>query len=170
MQDGDGTTLIDYVRRRRGNTPIIVLSAKGRFTDRIEGLDLGADDYLGKPFKIDELLARMRAVLRRPSQVETAPLTMGNLSLDMLHGEVSVAGNPIELPRREYLVLESLIRRAGRTVRRSLLEEDVYGSDDEISSNTVEAHISRLRRKLSDAGSTVAIHSIRGVGYLLKRL
>lgn len=168
LEDGDGASLIPYIRKRRPHTPIVVLSAKGSANDRIEGLNLGADDYLAKPFVIDELVARLRAVLRRPSQVETKPLVMGNVSLDHQHGEVSVDGTRLDLPRREYLVLESLMRRSGRTVRRPLLEEEVYGSDDEIQSNSLEAHISRLRRKLADAGSTVVIHPVRGVGYLLK--
>lgn len=169
LEDGDGASLIGFIRRRRPHTPTIVLSAKGAATDRVEGLNLGADDYLAKPFTIDELVARMRAVLRRPTQVETAPLAMGNLSLDQQHGEVQVGGAPLDLPRREYLVLESLMRRSGRTVRRALLEEEVYGTADEIQSNSLEAHISRLRRKLTEAGSTVVIHPVRGVGYLLRR-
>jgi two-component system OmpR family response regulator len=118
---------------------------------------------------IDELLARLRAVMRRPSHVEMAPVSMGNVSLDQQHSEVQIGGATLNLPRREYLVLESLIRRSGRTVRRAQLEDEVYGADDEIQSNSLEAHISRLRRKLAEAGSTVAIHPVRGVGYLLKK-
>lgn len=169
LGDGDGASLIALIRKRRPHTPIVVLSARGGTNDRIEGLNLGADDYLAKPFVVDELVARLRAVLRRPSQVETAPIAMGNLSLDLGHGEVFVDGDKVDLPRREYLVLESLMRRAGRTVRRAVLEEEVYGSDDEIQSNSLEAHISRLRRKLADAGSAVEIHPVRGVGYLLRQ-
>lgn len=168
LEDGDGATLIPHIRKRRPHTPIVVLSAKGSTSDRIEGLDLGADDYLAKPFVIDELLARLRAVMRRPSHVEDARMTMGNVSLDQQHSDVLVDGATLDLPRREYLVLESLIRRAGRTVRRAQLEDEVYGVDDEIQSNSLEAHISRLRKKLADAGSTIAIHPVRGVGYLLK--
>lgn len=169
LEDGDGASLIPHIRKRRPHTPIVVLSAKGSTTDRIEGLDLGADDYLAKPFVIDELLARLRAVMRRPNHVEMAPVSMGNVSLDHEHSEVLVDGTTLDLPRREYLVLESLIRRSGRTVRRTQLEDEVYGADDEIQSNSLEAHISRLRRKLAEAGSTVAIHPVRGVGYLLKK-
>ena len=168
LEDGDGVSLIPHIRKRRPHTPIVVLSAKGATDDRIEGLDLGADDYLAKPFVIDELLARLRAVMRRPSHVEAPVVSMGNVSLDQEHSEVRVDGAMLDLPRREYLVLESLIRRAGRTVRRAQLENEVYGVDDEIQSNSLEAHISRLRRKLAEAGSTIAIHPVRGVGYLLK--
>lgn len=169
LEDGDGASLIPHIRKHRPHTPIVVLSAKGSTNDRIEGLDLGADDYLAKPFVIDELLARLRAVMRRPSQVEMIPVLMGNVSLDHEHSEVQVDGATLDLPRREYLVLESLIRRSGRTVRRAQLEAEVYGVDDEIQSNSLEAHISRLRRKLAEAGSTLAIHPVRGVGYLLKK-
>jgi len=168
LGDGDGASLIAYLRKRRPNVPIVILSAKGSADDRVEGLNLGADDYLAKPFVVSELVARLRAVLRRPSQVTSKPLSLGNLAFDLNAGEVYVGGERLELPRREFLVLESLMRRAGRTVRRALLEEEVYGSDDEIQSNSLEAHISRLRRKLGDAGATVIIHPVRGVGYLLK--
>jgi two-component system OmpR family response regulator len=168
LGDGDGTSLIAYLRQRRPNVPIVILSALGSANDRVEGLNLGADDYLAKPFVVDELVARLRAVLRRPAQLTSKPLNIGNLAFDLNHGEVFIGGERLELPRREYLVLESLMRRSGRTVRRSVLEEEVYGSDDEIQSNTLEAHISRLRRKLADAGASVTIHPVRGVGYLLK--
>jgi len=169
LGDGDGVSLIAYLRKRRPNVPIVILSARGSANDRVEGLNLGADDYLPKPFEISELVARLRAVLRRPSQVTSKPLSIGNLSFDLNQGEVFINGERLELPRREYLVLESLMRRAGRTVRRGVLEEEVYGSDDEIASNSLEAHISRLRRKLTAAGASVTIHPVRGVGYLLKQ-
>jgi len=169
LGDGDGASLIGYLRKRRPNVPIVILSARGSANDRVEGLNLGADDYLPKPFEISELVARLRAVLRRPSQVTSKPLSIGNLSFDLNAGEVFINGERLDLPRREYLVLESLMRRAGRTVRRGVLEEEVYGSDDEIASNSLEAHISRLRRKLTAAGASVTIHPVRGVGYLLKQ-
>jgi two-component system OmpR family response regulator len=169
LRDGDGATLLSFIRHHRPNTPTIVISAKGSATDRIEGLNMGADDYLPKPFPMDELIARIRAVLRRPNHVEAAPISMGNVSLDLEHNEVLIGGVVLDLPRREYLVLESLMRRSGRTVRRALLEDEVYGADDDIQSNSLEAHISRLRRKMTEAGSTIAIHPVRGVGYLLKR-
>ncbi|GLQ10436.1 DNA-binding response regulator [Devosia yakushimensis] len=168
LGDGDGASLIAFLRKKRPNVPIVVLSARGSADDRVEGLNLGADDYLPKPFVVSELVARLRAILRRPSQVASKPLSLGNLAFDLNQGEVFVHGERLDLPRREYLVLESLMRRAGRTVRRNLLEEEVYGSDDEIQSNSLEAHISRLRRKLADAGASVIIHPVRGVGYLLK--
>lgn len=169
LGDGDGATLIAYLRKRRPNVPIVILSARGTAEDRVEGLNLGADDYIAKPFVINELVARLRAVLRRPTQLAAKRLEVGNLSFDLNQAEVFIDGVRLDLPRKEYLVLESLMRRAGRTVRRSVLEEEVYGSDDEIQSNSLEAHISRLRRKLSEAGALVTIQPVRGVGYFLKQ-
>lgn len=169
LGDGDGASLIAYLRKRRPGVPVVILSARGTAADRVEGLNLGADDYIAKPFVINELVARLRAVLRRPTLMASERLEVNNLSFDVNQAEVFIDGTRLELPRKEYLVLESLMRRAGRTVRRALLEEDVFGSDDEIQSNSLEAHISRLRRKLSDAGALVSIQPVRGVGYFLKR-
>lgn len=166
LPDGDGLSLIPHLRREHAGVPVIVLSALGSPDNRITGLDNGADDYLPKPFSIDELLARLRAVLRRPTQIEAHIVSVGRLQFDLDERTASIDAQPLELPRRELLALEVLVRRAGRTVSRSALEEAVYGFDDEIASNTLDAHVSRLRRKLGDAG--VEIHGIRGLGYLLK--
>lgn len=169
LPDGDGLTLIPKLRTRGTTTPIIVLTARGDLADRVTGLNTGADDYLGKPFAIEELLARLRAVLRRPADVPSEILSLGRLSFDASNREASVEGKALDLPRRELLVLETLLRRMGRTVPRSALEDAVYNFDDEIQSNALDTHISRLRRKLSEADAGVEIHAIRGVGYLLKR-
>lgn len=168
LTDGDGITLLKLIRKRRPNLPVIVISALGKPADRVEGLDLGADDYLAKPFLIEELIARMRAVLRRPASVLTEAVRVGNVEFDITRGIIEVGGRQLDLPRREYLALETLLRRAGQTVRRSTLEESVYGADDEIQSNSLDANISRLRRKLADSGASVEIHPVRGVGYLLR--
>lgn len=170
LPDGDGLTLIPKLRAKGLQTPIIVLTARGDLAERVTGLDCGADDYLGKPFAIAELLARLRAVLRRPSDLPIEILKLGRLTYDAAHRQASVAGVSLNLPRRELLVLETLLRRSGRTVARAALDEAVYGFDDEIQSNALDTHISRLRRKLSDADARVEIHTIRGIGYLINRL
>lgn len=168
LPDGDGITLIPMLRKKQAGVPVIVISARGSIADRVSGLDTGADDYLAKPFAVDELLARLRAVMRRPSQIAANITRVGNLAFDFGNRHATIGEAALELTRRELLVLESLVRRTGRTVMRSALEEAVYSFDDEIQSNALDAHVSRLRRKLSEAGATVEIHGIRGVGYLLK--
>lgn len=166
LPDGEGLSLIPLLRRQNPGLPVIVLSALGSSDHRIAGLDTGADDYLPKPFAVDELLARLRAVMRRPTQLSSSAVRLGTLCFDLQQRQADIDGVPVDLTRRELLALETLIRRAGRTVTRSVLEDAVYGFDDDIASNTLDAHISRLRRKLSGAG--VEIHGIRGVGYLMR--
>lgn len=168
LPDGDGLSLIPKLRARGCTVPVLVLTARGDLADRIAGLDDGADDYLGKPFAFEELLARLRALLRRPQQMQSEVVRVGRLSFDFGHREVAIGGQPLPLPRRELLVVEALIRRMGRMVLRSVLMEAVFGLDDEIQSNALDAHISRVRRKLADNEAGVVIHGIRGVGYLLR--
>lgn len=172
LPDGDGLSLLAQLRAGRAadsrGVPVIVLTARGEISERVAGLDAGADDYLAKPFAVEELLARLRAVLRRPGDLAARIVRLGKLAFDWEHREASVAGLALDLPRRELLVLETLLRRAGRTVMRASLEEAVYGFDDEVQSNALDAHISRLRRKLAEAGAGIEIHGIRGVGYLLR--
>jgi two-component system OmpR family response regulator len=170
LPDGDGLALIPKLRAKGLQTPIIVLTARGDLAERVAGLDSGADDYLGKPFAIAELLARLRAVLRRPGELSDETIRLGRLSYDGAHRQASIAGVGLNLPRRELLVLEALLRRSGRTVARAALDEAVYGFDDEIQSNALDTHISRLRRKLIDADAGVEIHTVRGIGYLINRL
>lgn len=170
LPDGDGLALIPKLRARADGVPIIMLTARGELADRVAGLDRCADDYLAKPFAVEELLARLRAVLRRPAGLQPDIMRAGRLAFDFSHREASAEGVPLELPRRELLVLEALVRRTGRTVLRSALEEAVYNFDDEIQSNALDTHVSRLRRKLAEADARVEIHGIRGVGYLLKKL
>jgi DNA-binding response OmpR family regulator len=169
LPDGEGLDLLSRWRRDGLQTPVIVLTARGELDDRIAGLECGADDYLAKPFAVEELLARVRAVLRRPAALRTDVLKIGALHFDAAHREASVSGVALKLPRRELLVLEALLRRRGRTVLREALEEAVYGFDDEIQSNALDTHVSRLRRKLEETASDVEIHTIRGVGYLLQQ-
>ncbi|MBY3049314.1 response regulator transcription factor [Rhizobium leguminosarum] len=168
LPDGEGLSFIPELRRTGKDTPIIVMTALNEPKERIEGLDLGADDYLGKPFLVEELMARLRAVLRRSPELAELKITAGRMVIDPLHLSVTVDAVPLDLPRRELLVLAALARRKEKTVLRSTLEAAVYNYEEEIQSNALDAHISRLRKRLIDAGAGVAIHNIRGVGYLMK--
>ncbi|MBA4752167.1 MAG: response regulator transcription factor [Sphingopyxis sp.] len=168
LPDGDGLSLIPQLRSDTPGVPIIVLSARGEPSDRVTGLDDGADDYLVKPFDLDEMFARIRAVQRRPAEVTVDEIVVGELAFDMAFGEARVHGKRLDLQRREVAVLTALLRRRGRTVLRESLEAAVYGFDDMIQSNTLDSHISRLRKKLGNAGARVEIHTVRGVGYLLR--
>ena len=168
LPDGDGLSLLPVLRAMADPPPVIVLTALGQTMERVEGLDAGADDYLVKPFELDELLARLRAVARRRAGAAVEPLTLGALSFDTVHREAQVSGNPLQLPRREIALLDVLLRRAGRVVLRETIEAALFGFDDAPASNTLDSHVSRLRRRLSEAGAGVAIHALRGVGYMAK--
>jgi len=168
LPDGDGLTLIPKLRASGNAVPVLVLTARGELADRISGLDSGADDYLGKPFAFEELLARLRALLRRPANVQQHAARIGRLSFDFGHREASVDGRPLEMPRRERLVLETLLHRMGRMVQRSALMEAVYGLDDDVQPNALDTHVSRLRRRLAEADAGVTINGVRGLGYVLR--
>jgi DNA-binding response OmpR family regulator len=167
LPDGDGLALLSATRASGNNVPIIILTARDAVEDRVCGLDSGADDYLVKPFAITELVARVKALLRRPGGALGTILQAGNLSFDTIGREVMVDGAYVFLPRRETATLEHLMRRLGRVVPKPVLEEKLYGIDDLIESNTIPVHVHHLRRKLQEAGATVEIHTVRGVGYLL---
>lgn len=167
LPDGDGIDRIPAIRRHRPDIRIITLTALDATLDKIDGLEAGADDYLTKPFEIDELIARMRAALRRPGAVPQPVVRCGNLSYDPGNREFAVAGCVTVLKRREQLILEALMLRARRVVQRHAFMDQVYGFNEEIQSNTLDAHISRLRSRLVELGADVHIHAIRGVGYML---
>lgn len=168
LPDGDGLSLIPKIRSRTSGIPVIVLTARGQLSERVQGLDDGADDYLSKPFALEELLARIRAIRRRPNELAAETIRLGRVRFDLAHEEASVEGQPLDLSRRERSVLSALLRRSGRTVLRDALEQAVYGFDDEVQSNTLDSHVSRLRRKLGELDAGVEIHAIRGVGYLMR--
>ena len=169
LPDGEGLSIIPSLRRSGTDIPIIILTARNAPMERIEGLDTGADDYLGKPFLIEELLARLRAVMRRPASVVEPSINVGRLSIDPLNLTVMLGDEQVDLPRRELMVLMTLAKRKERTVSRSTLENAVYNYEEEIQSNALDAHISRLRKRLAEADAGVGIHNIRGIGYLLKQ-
>ena len=168
LPDGEGLDLVASLRQRKYPVPILVLTALGSIDHRVDGLDSGADDYLAKPFAIEELLARLRALQRRGPTLSDKYLNFGNLSVDPRSNEISIAGSVVEFPRREYLVLETLMRRPNRIVTRSNLIESVYALEDEIGSNALDAHISRIRKKLILAGAAAEIRAVRNIGYLIR--
>ena len=168
LPDGDGLDLIRRLRRASDTIPILVLTARGGLRDRITGLDAGADDYLIKPFDISELSARCRALLRRPVQGLTPVLSVGKLTFDTSSRQAAYDGAQIELSRREAGLLEVLMRRAGAVLTKQALEDAVYDFNEPVTPNAVEVGISRLRRKLDDAGAKDLLHNVRGVGYIMK--
>ncbi|HLG82589.1 MAG TPA: response regulator transcription factor [Bradyrhizobium sp.] len=168
LPDGDALDIVTAMSQLPERPAIIMLTAKDAKEDVIDGLNGGADDYLGKPFEPQELIARIRAVLRRPRRLLPSVLSCGNVELRLGSNEAVVAGNKILLRRREALILEALLMRRDRVIAREALIEAIYGFDDEIESNTLEAQVSRLRRKLAELGGNVEIRSMRGIGYILR--
>lgn len=159
----DGLDVLRTVRARRDDVPILVITARDAVGDRVKGLDAGADDYLVKPFDLDELAARVRALVRR-AEGRTAPVVRhGPITLDPATRQVTLRGRPVALSGREFALLEALLARPGMVLSRAQLEERLYGWDDEVGSNAVEVHIHNLRRKL---GADV-IRNVRGVGYTI---
>jgi two-component system response regulator TctD len=167
LPDADGLVVLDQMRRRRDRTPVLILSARGGLDDRLTGLDKGASDYLVKPFATEELIARLQALLRRSPESEGHTLTLGNVSLETENRQAAVAGKMLFLPAREADVLEVLLKRSGRVVSQEVLEGQVFGQSQGVSSNAIEVYIHRLRRLLGEAGADVQIHTIRGAGYLM---
>lgn len=167
LPDGDGLALLSELRSGGNLVPVLVLTARDAVEDRVSGLDRGADDYLIKPFAMSELIARTKALLRRPGGALGATLNAGNIAFDTIGRDVRVGDGAITLPRRESAILEHLMRRLGRVVPKQVLEEKLYGIDDELESNAIPVHVHHLRRKLLDAGARAEIHTVRGVGYLL---
>jgi DNA-binding response OmpR family regulator len=168
LPDGDGIDLIQTLRARANPVPILAMTARSGLEDRVLGLNAGADDYITKPFEVDELVARLNAVLRRQGGLAGARLTAGNLAYDSLSGDTSVGDAPVALSARERQLLGLLMRRSGQVVSKQLAEDQLYGLTAPIGSNAVEVHAHRLRRKLEAAGADVRIETIRGVGYLLR--
>jgi DNA-binding response OmpR family regulator len=167
LPDGDGLVLLRDMRAQGNAVPVLVLTARDAVEHRVAGLDTGADDYLIKPFAMSEVIARIKALLRRPEGALGALLKSGNIAFDTIGRDLRVGETVLVLPRRESAILEHLMRRAGRVVPKTVLEEKLYGIDDELGSNAIPVHVHHLRRKLMDRGATVEIHTVRGVGYLL---
>ena len=167
----DGLSLIEELRRKRINTPVIVLSAKRSVDDRIKGLQAGGDDYMVKPFAFSELLARVQALIRRANGTamsEATRLTVGDLSMNLLSREVTRGGEKLELQAREFALLEFLMRNASRVVSKTMILERVWDYSFDPQTNVVDVLVCRLRNKVDKNFPQRLIHTIRGVGYVLK--
>jgi DNA-binding response OmpR family regulator len=169
MPKMDGFTVLREMRQIKIDAPVLMLTAKGDSTDKVKGLDLGADDYLSKPFSMDELLARVRALLRRSAGQCQSVLEFGELALDTVKRKVTMGGKPVELTPREFSILEFLLHNKDRVVTRFSLAEHVWGDDfDPFSmSNFMDVHMKNLRHKIGDTGNARIIRTVRGVGYII---
>jgi two-component system OmpR family response regulator len=165
LPDMDGFAVLDRLRRRGDRIPILMLTARDALDDRVRGLDLGADDYLRKPFETEELEARVRALGRRRGGDPMPEVVVGDLTLNRSTGEARILSEVLDLRRREWAVLDALATRAGQIVPRETLHAEVFGIDEPVGSNAIEVNITRLRAKLPASGPV--IRTIRGVGYLL---
>lgn len=167
LPDGDGLASIPSIRSLRPQTRIIILTARDAPTDKANGLDAGADDYVAKPYERQELLARIRARLRQSSAGALPPIAVGALIFDPASGQMLVGGVPFIVNRREFALLEALVRRVNQVAPRNILIQEVYGLDEPVLPGALDTLVSRLRRRLAEADAKVAIHLVRGRGYLL---
>lgn len=166
--DYDGLAIVRAMREQKIHTPVLILSAMGSVSDRTTGLDTGADDYLVKPFALEELLARVRALLRRPAEQQATVLTAGDLTLNTLTYSVERQGKPITLTSKEFALLEYLLRNQGRPLSKEVIISHVWDYDADILPNTVEVYIKYLRTKIDTPFDTSLIHTVRGFGYKLE--
>jgi DNA-binding response OmpR family regulator len=167
LPDGTGLDALKEMRNRGNATPVLILTALGAIEERVRGLDGGADDYLVKPFAMQELVARLRALLRRPGAALGRTLTLGSVKLDTSARLATVGDAPLDLTRSELIVLETLLRNQGRVISKERLAECLYDFEQERSANSVETQVHRLRRKLAAAGAEVSLRTLRGLGYLV---
>lgn len=168
LPDGDGAAIIERLRLDRSPVPVLVLSGRGEIVDRVDLLDSGADDYIVKPFDLDELVARIRAVARRGTSIKEERLAFADLIFDQRRREAIVNGRHVALRPREASLLEVLLRRAGEPIHRELLLSSLYSLNEEIGSNSLDVHVHHLRRRLAAAGAQVNIATVRGLGYALR--
>ena len=167
LPDGDGLSVLLEIRRRMDPLPVLVLTARSGLQDRVNGLRSGADDYLAKPFALEELVARLEAILRRPGQLLGSSLHLANLVYDTESRQIFIDDVPKVFSSRETSVLEILLRRQGRVVPKKNVEDHIFGLSGDVASNAVEVYVSRLRKQLGEYGAKITIHTIRGVGYLM---
>ncbi len=167
LPDGDGRALVTGLRAKGDSVPVLMLTARDGIEDKVAGLASGADDYLVKPFAFEELIARLRALLRRPGEFLGNSLSAGNVTFDTVARQVFVAGAPVTFSAREGALLEILIRRPGRVIPKRVVEDQLFGLSEEVRSNAVEVNVHRLRKQLSETGADIEVHTVRGVGYIL---
>ncbi len=167
LPDGDGLALLRAIRQRNYPIPVLVLTAPGGLQDRVNGLRSGADDFLVKPFALEELIARLEAELRRPGNLLGSSLRIANLEFDTRNRQASIDDQPQLLSARETEVLELLMRSKGRVVSKKQVEDHIFGHSGEVASNAIEVYVHRLRKQLAERGAKVQVHTIRGVGYLI---
>ena len=163
----DGLGVLRAIRARRNQAAVMILTARGASEDRVKGLDLGADDYVTKPFDVAEFEARVRSLLRRQAGLRAATIQLGPLTFDLVARQFRVGGEAIDLPARELALLELLVTRAGRVVTRDAIVQSLTTIDDELSGNAIEQYISRLRRRLSPLGLNLG--TARGLGYFIEK-
>jgi DNA-binding response OmpR family regulator len=167
LPDGDGLDLLREWRQGGFKEPVLILSARDAIQDRVKGLDLGADDYLSKPFSMEELLARVRSQLRRQSDVKETVLTHAGMRLDLLNQTAHLNGQPIDLTRREFALLEIFMQNPGRILTRTLISEKIWASHFDVDTNLLDVYMSRLRTKLEKPAEKPLFKTVRGVGYQL---
>lgn len=170
LPDGDGLSLMSLARELRPGIRVMMLTAMDDTEEKVSSFDLGADDYVTKPFQGEELVARIRACVRRPGSGAPQPIAVGALFFDLATRDVRIAGKPVVLHRRELVLLESLLRRVNRIVSRESLLNDVFSPNEDVQDNTLDTAVSRLRRRLMALDAGVAIHTVRGVGYMATEL
>lgn len=164
----DGLSILRETRARGVTTPVLILTARSGLTERVEGLDMGADDYLSKPYHGEELVARARALARRNASEGYTLLSVGDLSLNLVTREVKRGGLALEFTNREFALLEYLMRKPGRVYSRAQICEHVWGYFYNVNDNLVEVYVKRLREKMEEGGRSRMIHTVRGIGYCLK--
>jgi DNA-binding response OmpR family regulator len=168
LPDGDGVALCRTLRARGQQVPVLMLTARDALSDRVDGLNAGADDYLTKPFEFEELLARLRALLRRSDMTRPPVLVADDLRLDPASLQVTRAGRPVELTPKEFALLQALMRQPGAVVPRQRLAEQIWHGDPLAIDNLIDAHMSKLRRKIDAAGGRPLIETVRGRGFRLR--
>jgi DNA-binding response OmpR family regulator len=164
----DGMTILKNIRRAGVKTPVLMLTARDTLTDKVAGLDSGADDYLTKPFLFEELLARIRALLRRNSETKTSVMEIGDLIIDLASRQVRRAGKEIMLSAREYCLLEYMAMNRNKVLSRTSISEHIYDNDFDLDSNVIDVFINRIRNKIDRGYEMDLIHTVRGAGYILK--